>query len=91
MTKAGSLRVPLDEIQSWDQKEPDDLSSGAVAGHYLTTMRTRKAKDKRGERGGKEEKRAGRKRAQEIRTRDSERVPMMLSPSFQALPEAWVL
>ena len=54
-------------------------------------MRTRKAKDERGERGGKEEKRAGRKGEREIGIRDAERVPMMLSPSFQALPGVWVL
>ena len=59
--------------------------------HFLTTMRTRKAKDERGERGGKEEKRAGRKGEREIGIRDAERVPMMLSPSFQALPGVWVL
>lgn len=62
-----------------------------MAGHFLTTMRTRKAKDERGDRGGKEEKRAERKGEQEIRIRDAERVPMMLSPSFQALPEVWFL
>ena len=37
------------------------------------------------------EKRAERKGEQEIRMRDAERVPMMLSPSFQALPEVWFL
>lgn len=62
-----------------------------MAGHFLTTMRTRKAKDERGDRQGKEEKRAGRKGEREIGIRDTERVPMMLSPSFQALPEVWVL
>lgn len=62
-----------------------------MAGHFLTTMRTRKAKNERGDRQGKEEKRAGRKGEREIGIRDTERVPMMLSPSFQALPEVWVL
>lgn len=64
LTKAGPLRVPLDEIQTWDQKEPGNLSSGAMAGHFLTTIRTRKAKDERGERRGKEEKRAGKKESE---------------------------